>query len=729
MASIHILNSETIDKIAAGEVVERPSSVVKELVENAIDSGAAAVTVEAKEGGIEFIRVTDNGCGMEESQLRRAFLRHATSKIESAEDLARVSSLGFRGEALSSIAAVSRVEVITKTADSITGTRILLEGGTETDFSQVGAPDGTTFLMRNLFFNTPVRRKFLKQPATEGGYIADLMEHLALSRPDISFRLTLGGQMKFHTSGSGDLREVIYRIYGRDVAGALVPVSAAKDGIRVEGYLGKPVLVRSNRNFEIYFINGRFIRSNVISRAVEEGYREYLMQHKFPLCVLHITMDPGCVDVNVHPTKMDVRFSDAISFCAFLTETVRQAMRSREMIPEASLSSEKELRADRMAEKKNRQNQPAPEPFEKNRGTAYRVMEETQYAADRPKQQDFTGNPVWNRVKGCSADPFSNSEEEQNGKLPPESGQVNPAFVRKPVKEESVADFSGVGEEEEPFFIETSEFTETTETGEAARSVEPSESAEAAGSMEVSRSTEPSEPAEAAGSVELSGFVEPLGFAESHNTVDGVQLNLFEEKILTADNRSRFRIIGQVFETYWLIEFEEKLLMIDQHAAHEKVNYERLMKRYREKNALSQGLLPPVIVSLSGQEQGVLKENMDTFAALGFEVESFGGSEYALRSVPVDLYGCGEREMFLEVLDGLTGGADFGGIRVIEEKIASMSCKAAVKGNNRLSTAEAEALIDELLTLDNPYNCPHGRPTIIAMSKSEMDRKFKRIVN
>ena len=675
MASIHVLNSETIDKIAAGEVVERPSSVVKELVENAIDAGATAVTVEARNGGIELIRVTDNGCGMEESQLRRAFLRHATSKIETAEDLARVSSLGFRGEALSSISAVAKVEVITKTSDSITGTRILLEGGREVGFDQVGAPDGTTFLMRNLFFNTPVRRKFLKQPATEGGYIADLMEHLALSRPDISFKLTLGGQMKFHTSGSGDLREVIYRVYGRDVAGALVPVCAEKDGIRVEGYLGKPVLVRSNRNFEISFINGRFIRSSVVSRAVEEGYREYLMQHKFPLCVLHITMEPGCVDVNVHPTKMDVRFSDAIAFCGFLTETVRQSLQSREMIPQASLSTEKEIRRERMNEKKERETQLPPEPFEKNRGTAYRVMEEAKYAPER--SLDFARNPVWNRVKESSGD----TAEDVSGEK--ESFPAQPENTAK------------LPEEEETFFVETSEIEEDAPGEQVAPDISLKEE---------------NLPAE-------------------EDAADGVQLNLFEEKILTVDNRSRFRIIGQVFETYWLIEFEDSLLMIDQHAAHEKVNYERLMKRCREKNVLSQGLLPPVIVSLSGQEESVLKEHLDTFAGLGFEVEAFGGSEYALRSVPVDLYGCGEREMFLEVLDSLSGGVGFGNLRVIEEKIASMACKAAVKGNNKMSVAEAEALIDELLTLENPYNCPHGRPTIITMTKTEMERKFKRIVS
>lgn len=696
MAEIHILNAETIDKIAAGEVVERPGSVVKELVENAIDAGATAVTVEAKEGGIEFIRVTDNGCGMEGRQLRTAFLRHATSKIQDAEDLVQVSSLGFRGEALSSIAAVAKVEVITKTKDSMTGSRIQLEGTKEVGFEEVGAPDGTTFLMRNLFYNTPVRRKFLKQPATEGGHIADLMEHLALSRPDISFKLVLGSQMKFHTSGNGDLREVIYRIYGRDVAKALVPVSMERGGIRVEGYLGKPEQVRANRNFEIYFINGRFIRSNVVAKAVEEGYKEYLMQHKFPLCVLHITMEPGCVDVNVHPTKMDVRFSDAIAFSRFLTEAVRDTLKHREMIPETSLSTRQELREKQMAEKKEAQAAPSiPEPFERRRGEAYRLMEEENYAAIRSKQPDFSHNPVWNRVK-TPADTEDNLTEEKQAQV----------FV-----------------EEEPDF-----FTETTEILEEAPAFRTGIRTEVDPDANVRQETKGS-PEIHASQQQPMPVTETKSYAKDADEINGIQMNLFEEKILTMENRLRFQVIGQVFDTYWLVEFEDKLLIIDQHAAHEKVNYERMMKRYREKSILSQGLFPPVIISLSGQEEAILKEHLDTFAALGFEIEAFGGSEYALRSVPVDLYGCNEREMFLEVLDGLLDGSGFGTIRVIEEKIASMSCKAAVKGNHKLSIPEVQTLLDELLTLENPYNCPHGRPTIITMTKTEMERKFKRIVS
>ena len=686
MAQIHVLDSETIDKIAAGEVVERPSSVVKELVENAIDAGATAITVEAKEGGIEFLRIADNGSGMEPAQIRTAFLRHATSKIETADDLIRISSLGFRGEALSSIAAVSKVEVITKTADSLTGVRYVLEGAVEKSYEEIGAPQGTTFIMRNLFFNTPVRRKFLKQPATEGGYIADLMEHMALSRPDISFKFQLNNQLRFHTSGNGDLKEVIYRIYGRDVASQLVPIQYEENGIRIEGYLGKPVLIRSNRNFEIYYINGRFIKSQLMARAIEEGYKEYLMQHKFPFCVLHITMDHTRVDVNVHPTKMDVRFSEGPAFCNLLAKAVREALRSREMIPETSLNSPKKTITNERTEASAREK--TPEPFEKVRTNQYRVMEESRYQADKPKMQEMIRNPVWSRVLGEK----KTQSADKSAVLEKVKEVVDEVKTNEAAKQEITGgeltrqDDAG---KEEVFFVEAAPLPE--------ENVKPVENQK------------------------------PIG--EEHIVGATQQLNLFDEKLLTVENRSRYQVIGQVFNTYWLVQFEDKLFIIDQHAAHEKVKYERLMKQYHEKQVLSQGLMPPVIISLTGQEEIVLKEYEDTFAALGFEIEAFGGSEYAIRSVPVDLYGCGEKELFLTVLDELSEGGIRGNIKAVEEKIASMSCKAAVKGNNRLSRAEAEELIDELLTLENPYNCPHGRPTIISMTQTELEKKFKRIVS
>lgn len=741
MAQIHVLDSETIDKIAAGEVVERPASVVKELVENAIDAGATAITVEARDGGIEFLRITDNGSGMEADQIRTAFLRHATSKIESSEDLTRIGSLGFRGEALSSIAAVSKVEVITKTKEALTGIRFCMEGAIEQSYEEVGAPEGTTFIMRNLFFNTPVRRKFLKQPATEGGYITDLMEHLALSRPDISFKFVLGSQVRFHTSGNGDLKEVIYRIYGRDIAAQLVPIQREAEGIRIEGYLGKPILVRSNRNFEIYFINGRFIKSQLAARAIEEGYKQYLMQHKFPLCVLHISMEKSNVDVNVHPNKMDVRFSDGPVFCNQLAEAIRGTLHDREMIPDAALE-------DTRKEKNAKEKEKTPEPFEKVRRDQYRVMEEVKYEAQMPGMQELVKNPVWSRVLGDKVPPAAREENSaaetvalegaekrtpvagrselestgpqaqttQNGMQSRERAEAQKKEVLGTEKSAAAQGTSSV-QPEEPFFVEAPD-----------REMPAGKDVAFEGKKEEFFIEVPDQALAVNQKTVTENLPDRKTFEKPQAVKPPMQLNLFEEKLLSVDNRSRYQIIGQVFDTYWIVQFEDKMFIIDQHAAHEKVKYERLMKRYREGQAASQALMPPIIVSLTGQEELVLQEYREVFCKLGFEVEAFGGTEYALRAVPTDLYGCEEKEMFLEVLDELSEGGSRGGLRVVEEKIASMSCKAAVKGNNRLSRAEAEMLIDELLTLDNPYNCPHGRPTIISMTKYELEKKFKRIV-
>lgn len=648
---IHVLDAETIDKIAAGEVVERPASVVKELVENAIDAGATSITVEIKDGGISFMRITDNGSGIAKDQIRTAFLRHATSKIESAEDLSRIASLGFRGEALSSISAVSQVELVTKTADSLTGTRVIIEGGVEKVFEEVGAPEGTTFLIRNLFFNTPVRRKFLKQPATEGGYVADLMEHLALSRPDISFKFMMGSQTKFYTSGNGELKEVIYRIYGKDVASNLIPMDFEENGFQIKGYLGNPTLVRSNRNHEIYFLNGRFIRSSVLSKAIEEGYKEYLMQHKFPLCVLHMNVeDKSQVDVNVHPTKMEVRFSDGPAVYNLIMQAVRNTLKRKEMIPETSLPEAK------ISEKR----ETAP---------AQVIM---------PARKEVTYTEV--TMPGMPTRPASKAATE-------------------PVNNQG----GTIGLQELKIMSDMLENTK----------------------VEAPKVSVP-EPFETKRTQSFKVMEEMRYEAERTKMTDFKQETLFETKVISQENRSKYTIIGQVFDTYWLVQFEDKLYIIDQHAAHEKVKYERFMKQYHEKTIVTQNLMPPIIVSLSGKEEMILKEYEELFANLGFEIEEFGGDEYALRAVPVDLYGCNERQMFLEVLDELSDMGPRESLKVVEEKIASMSCKAAVKGNNRLSREEAEKLIDELLTLENPYNCPHGRPTIITMSKYEMEKRFKR---
>ena len=575
MTAIQILDSATIDKIAAGEVVERPSSVVKELVENALDAGADAITVEIKEGGITFIRVTDNGSGIDSSQIRNAFMRHATSKIRSAEDLTHVVSLGFRGEALSSICAVAQVELITKTKDNLTGVRYVCEGAVEKECSEIGAPTGTTVLVKNLFFNTPVRRKFLKQPMTEGGYIIDLMEHMALSRPDTAFKLVVNGQVKFHTSGNGSLKEVIYRIYGKETASQLLPFEKETKGIKVEGFLGKPILNRSNRNFENYYINGRYIKSSLIAKALEDGYSNYLMQHKFPFTVLHFTIDTEMVDVNVHPTKMDVRFTGGNYLYDFVASSVAAALQQREMIPEALLSEEKEEEPQKVK---------VPEPFEQQRTRQFQVMEEQRYEAVRSPRQDI--------------------------------------FIRE-AAEESLKAMADNTSSDDDFFVQI-----------------PAGVADSTPTLRTEAPTEPAAP----------GTTMPANAEQAAPAVKAEppkQLDLFEEKMLTKENRPRYRILGQIFDTYWLIAFTDKLFIVDQHAAHEKVKYERLMKHYHEKDIVTQTLNPPIVVTLSAKEEATYLSCKDVFAGLGFEIEDFGGREYALRGVPVDLYGQEEKTLFL----------------------------------------------------------------------------------
>lgn len=660
MPEIHLLSQNTIDKIAAGEVVERPASVVKELVENAIDAGATAVTVEIKEGGISFIRVTDNGCGIEKEQIKKAFLRHATSKIRQIEDLDYLKSLGFRGEALSSIAAVAQVEVITKIKDDLTGMRYAIAGGKEEELEEIGAPDGTTFLIRNLFFNTPARRKFLKQPQTEGGYVADLLEHIALSKPEISLKFVNNGQVRFHTSGSGDLKEVIYRIYGKEMADALLPISVNNGTFTVKGFLGKPEINRSTRNFEIFFVNGRYVKDDVLAKALEEGYRPCLMQHKFPFAVLDLKVDPAEIDVNVHPAKMQIRIHKAKDLFDFLSAEVSKRLKLTQLIPEVVLEKETEVKETSMK---------APEPFEVNRRLNEKVTGYEQVkASEEVRKTDLIKEPeVSYHTKAIS------TEEK-----------TIPSVLTKDISSPEI----------------TSKIL-----GSFGLTAE-----ERNGRMK-------------------SNVIK----AADHIIVEKpVQLNLFEAeevKILSKEAQKDYRILGQVFDTYWLIAYQEKLLIVDQHAAHEKVKYEKLIGELKEKKITSQMINPPLVINVTGAEEEVLKTYWDRFAELGFEMEEFGTSSYAVRSMPVDLYGCNEKQFFMEILDELLNNPMKGTPDVILEKLASMACKAAVKGNNSMDVKEMEVLLDQLMQLENPYHCPHGRPTIISMSKYEIEKKFKRITS
>ncbi|MBD5495363.1 MAG: DNA mismatch repair endonuclease MutL [Lachnospiraceae bacterium] len=661
---INILDNQTIDKIAAGEVVERPASVVKELVENAIDSGADAVTVEIKDGGISLIRVTDNGSGIERSQIRNAFLRHATSKIVSADDLTELVSLGFRGEALASIAAVSMVEAISKVEEDLTGVRYVIEGGVEKEFQEVGVPNGTTMIVRNLFYNTLPRKKFLKQPQTEGSYVVDLMEHLALSHPQIAFNFIINNQNRFHTSGNNDLKEIIYRIYGKDIVKELNEIHIEREGFSIDGFLGKPVINRSNRNYELFYINGRYIKSSLLSKAVEDGYKEYLMQHKFPFCVLHFNIDTKRIDVNVHPAKMEVKIAGEQEFYELVRDIIFNFLHEQEMIPEVTFENNGAKNSSTKNETKSPKAPAAPEPFE-----AVRIEKE--------------------RFK-ASVDTAATADAVDTG------------LVHEPVnymKKDSTTTAST-----QPIQKENERLDESKDAHMTASAFK-SEQQQTDTSASMTEQTK-----------------SPISVSKPE------QLELFDDKLLSAKAREHYEIIGQVFDTYWLVSYQDKLMIIDQHAAHEKVKYERLIKQFNEKNIVSQSLNPPAVITLNGREKACLMQNMEHFEALGFVIEEFGGNDYALVSVPMDLYGYRETELLYELLDELSDENVSGTPESIRIKIATMACKAAVKGNMRISKAEMEALIDELLSLDNPYNCPHGRPTIISMSKYELEKKFKRIV-
>lgn len=618
MPNIAILNQETIDKIAAGEVVERPCSVVKELVENAIDAGSTAITVEIKEGGISFIRITDNGCGIERDQVAVAFYRHSTSKIRSAEDLLTVKSLGFRGEALSSISAVARVELITKTYDELTGTRYVIEDSKELSNEEIGAPDGTTFIVKDLFYNVPARRKFLKTAQTEGSYISDMVEKLALSHPDISFKFINNNQTKLHTSGNGNRKDIIYHIFGREISSSLLEVKHECEYFKVEGFIGKPVITRGNRNYENYFINGRYVKSNILSRAIEEAYKSFLMQHQYPFTVLYFTFFSE-LDVNVHPTKMELRFDNNNEIYVELCDTIYAILSHKEMIPEVPVDSTP-------APKKivHEYKEPIPEPFEKRRINEVRAAE----------SRSVYGQSVTSTVKNYSA-------TEPAAKAPETSTAYEPAQV-------------------------------------------------------------------------VTGTQQTLGD--------------YDKVFLTESSKKQFSIIGQLFKTYWLIEFEDKLYIIDQHAAHEKVLYEKTMARLANKDFTSQRISPPIVMTLDARECEMLEKYRPQIEQFGYEVEHFGGKEYMISAIPDNLFNIDMKDLFIEMLDDFSNATGRQTPDIITEKVASMSCKAAVKGNDKLTLPEINKLIDELLSLDNPYNCPHGRPTIISMSKYEIEKKFKRIV-
>lgn len=662
MGKIQVLDQETINKIAAGEVIERPASVVKELMENAIDAMATAITVEIKEGGISFIRITDNGTGIPKDEVKTAFLRHATSKIKSALDLITVSSLGFRGEALSSIGAVSMVELVTKQKEDFLGTRYEISGGKEGNIEEIGVPDGTTFIVRNLFFNVPARKKFLKTAMTEAGYINDIVCRMAMSHPEISIRFINNGKHVLHTNGNGNLKDVIYTIYGKDIALNLIELNTETENMRISGFIGKPVICRGNRTYENYFINGRYIKSNIINKAIEEGYRNFMMQHKYPFTAIQFSVNQELLDVNVHPAKMELRFRNAEEIYPAVINAIADALREKELIQETVFEPEDKKAKALKQETNAKELKKTPEFFETNR------MMETERPKE-PKELHSENVKVTFNTKTNEVEKFERKSTQ------------NPV-LNEQNKSQDITE--GVQNTEKNIVYTKKQIVQPEKT---------------------------------------------VAEESNYSTTKPEQMELFDDKLLSKESKIKHQIIGQIFDTYWIVQFGDKMFIIDQHAAHEKVLYERTVKRLKDRQTLSQTINPPIILSLSMREEQAVKEYMDYFRKLGYELEEFGGHEYAVRAVPFDLFSVAKKELLMEIIDDLS---DESAIRkqssFILDKVASMSCKAAVKGNNKLSFQEANALIDELMTLDNPYNCPHGRPTIISMSKYELERKFKRIL-
>lgn len=668
MPEIQLLDQATINQIAAGEVIDRPSSVVKELLENAIDAKATAITVEIKDGGISFIRITDNGCGIEKDQVRKAFLRHATSKLHTIDDLLDIGSLGFRGEALSSIAAIAQVELISKPPEAMLGISYQIEDGEEKSLTQIGAPDGTTILVRNLFYHVPARKKFLKTAATEGNYINQLMENMAMLRPDISMRFINGGQNKLYTSGNGRLKDLIYTIYGREISSNVLEINYECPLFAVTGYIGKPIISRGNRTFENYYINGRFVKSRLIAAAIEQAYKPFMMQHRYPFTVLHIKIKPELIDVNVHPAKMEVRFQQENEIYELLAGAIENTLRGKEFIPDVS--------DDGKAEKKVQEKQKLPEPFEQRRLQAMKEI------IPPPPAEHKTQN---------EQKPSAEHKTQSEQKLPRNEEQPKvPSKLSEPVCEYKA---------EKKQTIKDSDSKWESASGIHKRIGQ-----------------------------DVSQTVNQMPTQPEQKLEKPEQQTLFTEPLLSEKARIHHRLIGQLFDTYWLIQYGNQLYIMDQHAAHEKVNYERLMEAYRKKERITQFVSPPMVISLTRAEEAILEEFKSEFERIGFTIEPYGGREYAISEIPANLYGINEKDLFLEMLSDLEDRGSMQPSELIASKLASMSCKAAIKGGQKISFQEADALVSQLLTLENPYACPHGRPTIITMSKYELEKKFKRIV-
>lgn len=652
MTAIRILDTHTINKIAAGEVVERPCSVVKELVENSVDAQASSITVEIKNGGIDLIRVTDNGIGIPKDQVEVAFLRHATSKIIQAEDLYEVKSLGFRGEALASIAAVSHVELLTKVKADTTGKRVEVSGGKIKESGEVACPEGTTFIMRHLFYNVPARKAFLMSSGTEAAKIADYMYKLALAHPEIAFNYIQNGKTIFTTSGDHELKHCVLNIYGREYARHTFQCYYKANHIECVGLLGAPSLSRSNRNYEHFFINGRYIKSQILQNAVEDAYKTLVMTGKFPFVVLHLNMDPSLVDVNVHPTKLQVRFKQMEEVRRIVYEAVMETLRKQHLVPEVTL--------------------------------------------DKPREE----TKVTHVMEQVNVDTFFTPRKEENKATAETMLGVEPTLMRK--------------------IPETNPYKPSAATVE--RLFGPSEQA----TYDVSPTREAAAQVQDQVVETVPMIMKAIEKEENHQQqrVDASIENGQEMKPILPED---YRIVGQVFKTYWLIQYHEKVFIIDQHAAHERVLYEQFMAYFKSGKVATQILLMPETISVTPSEKMLLVENEDFFRQMGFVFEEFGEKDIAVREVPFLLNEPIKPTLLKEVLDELQEQKITHLAEVKAEQIIRMSCRGAIKAHDQLSEKECHHLIASLMALENPFTCPHGRPTIVALKQGDIEKMFKRI--
>jgi DNA mismatch repair protein MutL len=648
MNRIQLLDSHTINKIAAGEVVESPKSVVKELVENAIDAGASSITIEIKDGGISYIRITDNGCGIPKEQLTTAFLRHATNKIQQIEDLENVYSLGFRGEALASIAAVAQVEMVTKVQQEATGSSIEIHGGTVLSVKDTAATVGTSIVVRNIFYNVPARKKFLKKPATESGYISDIVNKFALGHPEISFQFINNQTVMLHTSGNHDRKAAMFHVYGKEAAEKTLPCDYKKGVYSVSGLIGKPELCRSNRSYENLFINGRFIKNALISSAIEEAYKTRLPIGKFPVYVLYFELPPAMVDVNVHPAKLEVRFQQEDEIYEFFYDAVVQALKNEVLIPKTQWQ-------EKPTSKMQEQREQVPPQTIQQILSLFENHSVRDEESDKKEEKEEVLHPYSGR---SSVDDLLN-QNKSGGAMELQEGRAGGYQISSPVDEIEI---------EKPYNDDKA-------------------------SVKDRKKDTPSE--------KPKKSVEPFF--------------------------NQYKIIGQVFHTYWIVEQKSSIYMIDQHAAHERILYEKLMNDFRQQSVSSQRLLEPIVLQLTPAERETVKDNAELLERFGFGLEYFTEEVVALVSVPFLWKEPSETRFFLDMIDLLQESSVSNVYDTKLLTVATMACKAAVKAHDKLEIQEAEALIKELLKLENPFTCPHGRPTIIEMTQYELEKRFKRV--